>query len=116
MYESGKQDVQLKDGIEVEATFVHANLFKVQADTNCPKGGDAGHGGMTTVTLTDLGGSCIDIDVDGDLYDSPEMLTITVHGDAEMVTLADALEFAAKSLKEQAKKNSETLKAASVKS
>jgi hypothetical protein len=96
------------DGIETEATFLHAVIGTASAVTNTPMGGDGGHGGETTVTLKADGG-WFDLDIlttPGAMTDTTDAISLTVRGDSEAVVLADMLEFTAKSLRAQMAANS----------
>ena len=42
-----------------------ANILYVEAGTNCPQGGDGGHGGMTYFMLEDDAGQGLDVKVNG---------------------------------------------------
>lgn len=96
-------DVQRQDvnGIPVAAQLVSCNTIEIQAVTNTPQGGDAGHGGFTTITFLDIGGTAWGVEVNGDRKEQPESIVIELLGDTEASTMADALEFAAKSLRAQ---------------
>lgn len=83
-------------------TITSANILEVEVGTNCPQGGDTGHGGRTYFRLTDLGGT--------DMVPYPELtdglnnsISIEFGGDCELYTFIQALEFALKILKYQAK-------------
>jgi hypothetical protein len=74
-----------------------ANILNAEAGTNGLRGGDAGHGGVTTIALADGGQTRWKIGInDGDgkyhLFDQPENVTITMYGDAELRTLVKSLE------------------------
>ena len=72
-----------------------ANILLVEAGTNCPQGGDSGHGGRTVLRLSDLGGTAMQCRVnDGTLIDANK-IEIVLSGDTECVTFTEALEFAA---------------------
>jgi len=90
--------------------FPAANVLQVEAGTNCPQGGDSGHGGRTLFRLTDQGGTDIRVKVDGNpikIYDSIE---IVLGGDCEHFTFVEALEFALKTYKVQFAMNSKSSK------
>lgn len=81
--------------------FWSANAFKVEAGTNTPKGGDAGHGGITLFKLIDLAGTAWSLVVKrGDhlIISDPEEITIVLFGDSEAETFARALRWAAREL------------------
>lgn len=75
-----------------QKTFTHACILTARIETNVPQGGDAGHGGRTTLALKDEGSFAFDPDT--------EEIRITVLGDAEASVLADALVWAGERLKE----------------
>lgn len=83
-----------------ENTFFSACELRAQVETNCPRGGDAGHGGVTRLVLEGaFGFASGDDDVDAVFVD------IEVKGDAEAEVLADALVWAGDELRRQMKAN-----------
>ncbi len=79
----------------------NANILKVHVGTNCPHGGDRGHGGRTLFRLTDLGSTSMQCRVNGGpLVDASEV-EIVLGGDAEHATFIEALEFASGVLRAQ---------------
>jgi hypothetical protein len=85
---------------------VFCNLLTVTAGTNCPQGGDAGHGGKTYLALTNDGGTCMDAVIktwEGESFqiDQIEKIELIFGGDCECETLIEALEFAVAVLKGQ---------------
>ena len=91
--------------------FDSANVLQVEAGTNCPQGGDTGHGGRTLFRLTDQGGTDIRVKVDGRQIDIKNSIEIVLGGDCEHTTFIEALEFALKTYKEQFATNSQSSKA-----
>jgi len=85
------------------------NLLRVSAGTTCPAGGDAGHGGRTLVLLEDRGGTSWGVRItshSGQSYTIGAPLNldlksveILLGGDAEADTIAEALEFAAETIR-----------------
>jgi hypothetical protein len=73
-------------------SFLHACQLEARIETNAPQGGDAGHGGRTTLILADQGGFAFDPE--------RQQVEITVLGDAEAEALADALEWAGQRLRQ----------------
>ena len=48
------------DGYRIETVtseFNRGNILRMTVGTNCPRGGDAGHGGRTVIMLNDAGGT-----------------------------------------------------------
>jgi hypothetical protein len=87
--------------------IVGANILQVQAGTNCPQGGDAGHGGRTVFRLIDCGGTAMQCRVnDGEPIDASRV-EITMAGDSEHETFMQALEFALAVLRTRADKTTE---------
>lgn len=94
------------DGYEVDTYKTDIEgicSIEVEAGTNCPKGGDTGHGGRTFITLRDI--CCTDMRVS--VHDSygrlleegdADEVTISFGGDEECRNLIEALEFALKAL------------------
>ncbi len=79
-------------------TITHANILEVEFGSNCPRGGDAGHGGVTLFRLKDHGSTSADIRYAGrkigELADGE--LELVLRGDAECETFMEALRFALK--------------------
>ncbi|MET8757226.1 hypothetical protein [Lentzea sp. NPDC004782] len=95
-----------------EAHFEDACQLKAAVATTGEMGGDAGHGGWTEVTLANSKGNCgIDVDTGTGPTVEVDQVTIRVHGDAEMVVLANALEWAGRRLREFAGERAEPLDA-----
>ena len=75
------------------------NTLEVGVTTNCPQGGDAGHGGVTVLELLDLGGTDLTVSVLKNEYGGGVRLEFG--GDSECGTLIDCLEFAVYELRRQ---------------
>jgi hypothetical protein len=76
-----------------ELEIPSGNLMGVEVGTNCPQGGDSGHGGRTVLRLLDLGGTAMAARINkGSLVDA-ERVEIILGGDCERETLMEALEF-----------------------
>ncbi|MEU8531715.1 hypothetical protein [Streptomyces parvulus] len=78
--------------------FWDASALRVRVETNGLQGGDAGHGGWAEVTIQFL---------TGDSFETPDgshtqEIHFKVGGDAEISTLAAALEWAGAQLKDLA--------------
>lgn len=76
--------------------------MQVQVYTNCPRGGDAGHGGRTTFVLSDRGGT--DLAVDGSSRVGGEV-RVELGGDGECRAFIECLRFAAAELQRQLEEN-----------
>lgn len=84
-----------------EALFEDACHLKAAVATTGEMGGDAGHGGWTEITLTNPEDNCgIEVDPGTGHATDVDQVTICVRGDAEMVVLANALEWAGRRLRE----------------
>jgi hypothetical protein len=81
--------------------FTSANILQAEAGTNCPQGGDSGHGGRTILRLIDQGGTDIRVKVDGQQIRINDSIEIALGGDCEHHTFVEALEFAIKTYKQQ---------------
>src|SRR5581483_9882659 len=79
--------------------FSSANILRVTVGTNCPHGGDTGHGGRTVLILEDLGGTDLRCSCDGGPVSSTQRIEIVLGGDTECDTFIDALEYAAQTLR-----------------
>ena len=78
--------------------------------TNCPKGGDGGHGGVTVVEFRDHGSTDMEVSLDEKEGDHMEMgpvssLRITLRGDWEAENMCRLLRFAANELENMLEKN-----------
>jgi len=82
-------------------TFTAANILSVEAGSNCPQGGDYGHGGRTFIRLHDDAATSWCIKIDGKVFDQPREIEIALGGDHEAETFVAALEFAAKVIRGQ---------------
>lgn len=82
-----------------------SNIIEVEAGTNTPCGGDAGHGGKTYIRLSDLGGTSWQIRVHskGEIINvpEPESVEIILSGDTEASTIIKALELVVRFLKDK---------------
>jgi len=84
--------------MKAEKEITSCNILKVQVGTTGFCGGDSGHGGRTYFSLEDLASTDMTILV-GDQSFKQGKVELCFGGDTELETLAEALEFAAKSLK-----------------
>jgi hypothetical protein len=86
-----------------KAEITLCNILEVEVSTNCPQGGDGGHGGKTELRFKDLAGTCMDLKVDRvsavEEMSGIREVSLIFGGDSEAETLAQALEFAAKTLR-----------------
>lgn len=90
----------MKYPIEIKTkTIEDACVLKVGVGTNCPMGGDAGHGGRTVFRLTDKGGTAMSVSVNGLPHEYVEQFELVLSGDAEYVSFVNALYFALHHLK-----------------
>lgn len=71
---------------------VSANILKFVYGTNCPCGGDAGHGGKTILKIEDGCSTCWDVFVNGHKIENPETLTIILYGDCENETFREGMQ------------------------
>jgi len=92
---------------EESAEISGANIIKVTVGTNTPRGGDAGHGGKTSIKLESNNTSWkIKVkSTDGKTYqsDNPEEIMLELYGDSEASTIINALKFAVATLERQIK-------------
>ncbi len=86
-------------------TFRGENAVEVVVGTNVPRGGSAKHGGQTVVILHDVGDTAVEAARVMTQADRPCGIVLVVGGDSEARTLADALEFAAHTIKRQIAEN-----------
>lgn len=83
------------DGFATKMTD-NATLLRVRAKTNCPMGGDAGHGGRTTIEFINEGSACMEVN-----GERTGKISISFLGDWEYYACIAGLEFALANLKKQ---------------
>lgn len=92
------------NGINIETEKyqeIDCNIIEVETGTNCPKGGDNGHGGRTYLRIQDISATFIKITQ----LSNGNGVELELCGDSECSTLIKALEFAVTKLKEQWENN-----------
>ena len=80
-------------------SFESLNILRVDVGTNCPCGGDSGHGGRTLLRFTNEASTDMRIRVDGGAQVEVQSIELIFGGDTECETLIQALEFALGALK-----------------
>ena len=80
-----------------------ANILRVSVGTNCPKGGDSGHGGRTYFKLDNVAGTTMVVKVNSKEMDLSNngTLEIILSGDTECATFLESLKFAVNALENQ---------------
>lgn len=88
-------------------TFEGENALEVFAGTSAPQGGNTEHGAQTVLMISDLGNTAFrSIRVLArDEPEAPSGFAVILGGDSEAATFADALEFAAKTIRRQLRQN-----------
>ena len=83
--------------------ITNANILQVSAGTNCPQGGDAGHGGRTYFKIENQAGTSMVIKVNGNETDlsTDGNFEVILAGDTECETFLRALKFAVNVLENQ---------------
>jgi hypothetical protein len=85
------------------------NIMTVRVGTNCPRGGDSGHGGRTIIEFEDLSSTDMSVTLNGEEQSlMGNKIRLVFGGDCECDGLIECLEFAAKALKAQSKVNAGT--------
>jgi len=95
MYEIWR-NTRLVLGHEIETwsrEIVDCNILEAEAGTNGPQGGDAGHGSRSFLRITDLSGTCMNVEVTRNSLGDTEGIAISLGGDAELRTFITALRF-----------------------
>src|ERR1700682_4250405 len=82
-------------------TFESLNIITVHTGTNCPAGGDSGHGGRTIFGITNDASSDLRVGVNGESPAEVNAVEIVLGGDTECETFIQALEHALNVLKAQ---------------
>ncbi len=77
-----------------EKEIVSANILSVVVGTNCPAGGDSGHGGRTVFKLVDGASTDLKVRLDRGPQQEVDEIEMIFGGDSECETLIEALEFA----------------------
>lgn len=83
----------------INKEIVNCNILQVEAGTNCPMGGDAGHGGRTVFGLKDISSTAMSVEVNGVKIPDVEEFRIILSGDSEFETFLEALETSIAALK-----------------
>lgn len=83
--------------------FFSCNILEANVGSNCPCGGDGGHGGKTYLKITDGGNTGWNITVkDGGgsdhYFELPKSIALELLGDSENTTFIQVLDFALKEL------------------
>jgi hypothetical protein len=79
--------------------------FSVTVGTNCPQGGDSGHGGRTVLKFQQEGGADLRVSIDGGSLNPATTIEIVLGGDAECEEFIELLGQAAAKLKCQREAN-----------
>jgi hypothetical protein len=79
----------------------NANILEVQVGTNCPQGGDHGHGGRTLFRLINHASTSMQCRINDATLADADKIEIILGGDAEHETFIKALEFALSVLRSQ---------------
>jgi len=95
----------LKDLIVKDIQITGANILAAHIDTNTPKGGDGGHGGVTNFEIIDEGGTDWCVNIDGKVIPYPKSIKIRFFGDSEAETFLHVIRFTLTSLRKQLKRN-----------
>ena len=85
-----------------------ACVLKVEVGTNCPQGGDAGHGGKTVLRFINLASTAMEVSADGcDAFEA-DTIEVCLYGDCAGECFVEALDFAVRTLRAQLGSTSET--------
>lgn len=84
-------------------TFQNSNILSVSVGTNCPAGGDSGHGGRTIFRLTNGASTDMSVSTDEGPLQQVDSVEIVLGGDTECQTFIQALEHAVNVLRAQTK-------------
>lgn len=88
--------------IKVSKTFIDTgSMLDVAVGTNCPVGGDTGHGARTILRLTNHGSTDLRVRVDDVETEQVKELEIVLGGDWECEAFIQSLDFAVQELKLQ---------------
>ena len=87
------------------ATFESLNIITVHVGTNCPAGGDSGHGGRTVFGITNDASTDLRVGVNGESPTEVNSVEIVLGGDTECETFIQSLEHALNVLRAQVSAN-----------
>jgi len=88
-----------------EAAFENFNIITVYTGTNCPAGGDTGHGGRTVFGIKNDASTDIRVGLNGESPKEVDSVEIILGGDSECETFIEALDHALNVLKTQVAAN-----------
>lgn len=82
------------------------SFLSIGVGTNCPCGGDAGHGGRTKLMISDQGGTCWEfriIEENGKehIFENPHSIELLLKGDSEWRSITRILDFAVSKLRKK---------------
>jgi len=80
-------------------TFDGLNVLRVEVGSNCPRGGDSGHGGRTVLRFINEASTDMRIRVDDEASVNADSIELIFGGDSEHQSVIEALEFAVTTLK-----------------
>lgn len=92
----GYREVNGETVTTYKRAVVNANILEVEAGTTGLCGGDSGYGGRTYIRIEDMGGTDITA-----LPVADGGFIVHLGGDAELVTMIEALEFVVEVLKDE---------------
>jgi hypothetical protein len=81
-----------------EYTASDANILTVMASSNCPQGGDSGHGGRTYFALVDEANTDLNVRVNDGHWQEAGKIEVMLGGDSENTTFRNCLSAALKML------------------
>jgi hypothetical protein len=87
------------------ASFESLNCISTHVGTNCPAGGDSGHGGRTILGIKNDASTDLRVGINGQAPTEAESVEIVLGGDAECETFIQLLEYAVQVLKAQVAAN-----------
>jgi hypothetical protein len=101
-----------KQPLVIDQVFTHSGccIFDVNLKATGYRGGDAGHGGFIKLDIINQAGTAMSGNVDDELGDYCNKISIKFSGDDEMTGLVDVLENVVKTLREKYPKNPDILK------
>ena len=93
---------------QAKKEFSSANILVAEVATTGPMGGDAGHGGKTSLKLTNNAATswlCVIVDEYGKelVIEHPRSVMISVQGDTELETFSESLHWAGTQIKSLAR-------------
>jgi|688.fasta_scaffold564041_2 hypothetical protein len=95
-------------------SFTGFNITVLEVGTNCPQGGDSGHGGRTIFRISDEASTDLRVRINDGIETHAQSVEIVLGGDSECASFIELLENGLAFLKNQYATNAKANRARSV--